>query len=339
MTHHSDNVQNWMHSNRLYEDNLFYYTLIIVFWFFVGLGPLGFELDGYSLKQNLFFNFLYYLFICVCMALCPFWFKLFFAKTHTAKREQEINHHLDELDQNERVEIETYLAQTGQLAMRPMQKWALVFLGSYFLFEVFFILAWVKDLSLVWQPEWVSACIEWAKSHVNIPPLNIDRDWFLLQIDEKEGWVYDKFYQNEVGFLNSTEGSSVLFYHCLRVFFYLPVLTAFCILLWRPLLWLGVGNINPEYINGFLSFIRACAWSIVMAFFFVVSSLYLLHFFDTHSIYIQNIGQWTSNFSVIMLCFFFSSMAVRFFAGWFLFWKRVFLFMKRWVNDNLGISF
>lgn len=324
MQNHSDIIHDWLASNQLYEENLFYYALIILVWFFVGFSFLGFELTGFSQAQNLFFNFIYYLIICVCMALCPFWFRLFFGKTHTAKREQELRQALDELDDDDRAEVEDYLNHTGQFVMRPFQRWALVFLGSYFLFEVFFISAWVKDMALVWQPDWVMGAVEWVRVQVDIPPLNIYEGWFMLEVDEKNGWLYDKFYKNEVGFLSSTEGGSVLFYHFIRVVFYIPVLTAFSILLWKPLLWLGIGNINPEYIEGFLSFIRACAWSIVMGFFFIVCLLYLLMNLDTNSVYIQNVGEWLSNFQIIIFCFFISSAAIRFFAGWFLFWKRLF---------------
>lgn len=170
MTNHSDTIHDWLISHRLYEDNLFYYTLIILVWFFIGFCFLGFEVNGFSQTQNLFFNFIFYLIICTMMALCPFWFKLFFAKTHTAKREQELQQALDELDGEDRAEVEAELAHTGGLAMRPIQRWSLVFLGSYFLFEVFFISAWVKDLALVWEPKWASMLIEWVRANTNLPP-------------------------------------------------------------------------------------------------------------------------------------------------------------------------
>lgn len=67
MPHHTDTIADWLVSNRLYEDNLFYYALIIC----IGFVFLGFEINGYSQAQNLFFNFVFYLFICTMMALCP----------------------------------------------------------------------------------------------------------------------------------------------------------------------------------------------------------------------------------------------------------------------------
>ncbi|WP_066800121.1 hypothetical protein [Moraxella oblonga] len=318
MPHHSDTIQDWLVSNRLYEDNLFYYALIICFWFFWGFAFLGFELEGFSLQQNLFFNFIFYLFICTMMALCSVWFKLFFGKTHTAKREQELNAHLNELDDEDRQEVIDYLTQTGGLAMRPVQRWALVFLGSYFLFEVFFISAWVKDMVLVWQPDWVMGIVEWVRNHVIIRPLNVDGAIFSL----KHGWVYKDF-TDDYELIHSTDGETILFYHFIRVFFYIPVLTTFSILLWRPLLWLGVGNINPEHIDGFSSFIRACAWSIVMGFFFFMTWFGLVIIIGKFSFNVQSIVQWLSNFYLMVGFFFFNAMAIRFFSGWIVFWKQI----------------
>ena len=55
----SQSIQAWMVSDNLHEEYLFFYIIIILVWFLLGLGTLGFELSGYSLKQNLFFNFVW----------------------------------------------------------------------------------------------------------------------------------------------------------------------------------------------------------------------------------------------------------------------------------------
>lgn len=324
MTHHSNNIQNWMHPNRLYEDNLFYYTLIIVFWFFVGFSLLGFELDGYSLKQNLFFNFLFYLFICFCMALCPFWFKLFFAKTHTAKREQEINHHLDELDQNERVEIETYLAQTGQLAMRPMQKWALVFLGSYFLFEVFFISAWVKDLQLIWQPKIIIYIIDFGITNTGIPPFNINRSLFMINIKHMPDYIQN-FYVTEFDLLNSMHGHTLILFRMIKVFLLPFVLASLFILLLKPLKQLDFNRINPNYNHNLWDFIWSISLSLIIMVMFAGSYLFLVMIIgdDFVNSLAQGKFQWLNTIPYYIFTY---SICLLFFKSiiyWIIFWKKI----------------
>ncbi|ULJ68776.1 hypothetical protein MIS45_08295 [Wielerella bovis] len=271
MPNHSDNIQDWIVSNRLYEDNLFYYALIICFWFFVGFSFLGFELEGFSLKQNLFFNFIYYLIICVCMALCPFWFRLFFWKTHTAKREQAINAYLDELDDGDRQEIIDYLDKIGQLAMRPTQRRALVFLGSYFLFEIFFISAWVKDLTLVWQPDWVMGIAEWIRANTTLPPLNVDRKLFMLDIHTSSSILLRQMYETEYDFLNSDFGIATLFFHFIRALNFFPILIAIYLVLSNVLGWVGLNKFKAEYQEiSFFSHVKKFLWLSFLTFFLLL---------------------------------------------------------------------
>ena len=260
MPHHTDTIADWLVSNRLYEDNLFYYALIICFWFFIGFAFLGFELEGFSLQQNLFFNFIYYLIICACMALCPFWFKLFFGKTHTAKREQELQQALDELDEYDRAEVEAELAHTGGLAMRPVQRWALVFLGSYFLFEVFFISAWVKDMALVWQPDWVMGIVEWVRENTDSRSLpdggslfdfssRIGRDDFLLN-----------YYQTETEFLASELGKSAMLFTFWKFISFFPIVFALMGAFGLMSGWLGIGAIKERSQTNLWGFIVSTAF-------------------------------------------------------------------------------
>ena len=260
MPHHTDTIADWLVSNRLYEDNLFYYALIICFWFFIGFIFLGFEINGYSQAQNLFFNFIYYLIICACMAFCPFWFKFFFSKTHTAKREQELHAHLDGLDDDDRQEVVAYLNETGQLAMRPAQRWALVFLGSYFLFEVFFISAWVKDMALVWQPDWVMGIVEWVRENTDSRSLpdggslfdfssRIGRDDFLLN-----------YYQTETEFLASELGKSAMLFTFWKFISFFPIVFALMGAFGLMSGWLGIGAIKERSQTNLWGFIVSTAF-------------------------------------------------------------------------------
>lgn len=318
MPHSYDTVQDWLVSNRLYEDSLFYYALIICFWFFWGFAFLGFELEGFSLQQNLFFNFIYYLFICTMMALCPVWFKLFFGKTHTAKREQELHAHLNELDDDDRQEVVAYLNETGQLAMRPTQKWALVFLGSYFLFEVFFISAWVKDLALVWEPRWASVLIEWAISHTNTPPLNVDRDLFGIDIKDDSFPIFG--YGTDAEFLQSKHGYALMLFHCFRAVAFFLILTCFYHLLWK---WVGssITSISPKNIDNIFKFMATSFLTFMM---FLMAIAVFFGFFEVvnvSNLYMQHKSSWINHFWLLIgylfiLCF------IRLAYDWYLFCRN-----------------
>ncbi|STZ00522.1 Uncharacterised protein [Moraxella lacunata] len=321
MPHHTDTIADWLVSNRLYEDNLFYYALIICFWFFIGFAFLGFELEGFSLQQNLFFNFVFYLFICTMMALCPVWFRLFFGKTHTAKREQELQQALDELDEYDRAEVEAELAHTGGLAMRPVQKWALIFLGSYFLFEVFFISAWVKDMALVWEPRWASVLIEWVRENTDFlsDKERIDRKLFSVYIKPSDTELY-QLYTSEREFLASSFGGATALFQVFRSFCFPLILFAFATIIWRPLDWLGGLSIDPRNIHSVGSFIFSSVATLVMTFFLLFSLYYFA--LQESAIMLLGIEFWKDKFSLNFV-FVFMILAIKFICGWFLFWRNI----------------
>ncbi|STZ00524.1 Uncharacterised protein [Moraxella lacunata] len=320
MPHHTDTIADWLVSNRLYEDNLFYYALIICFWFFIGFAFLGFELEGFSLQQNLFFNFVFYLFICTMMALCPFWFKFFFSKTHTAKREQELNAHLNELDDDDRQEVVAYLNETGQLAMRPAQRWALVFLGSYFLFEVFFISAWVKDMALVWEPRWASVLIEWVRENTDFlsDKERIDRKLFSVYIKPSDTELY-QLYTSEREFLASSFGGATALFQVFRSFCFPLILFAFATIIWRPLDWLGGLSIDPRNIHSVGSFIFSSVATLAMTLLFLSVIFYFI-FLDMSAVLLFDKQHWANSFSW-NFAFVFAILAIKFIYGWFLFWR------------------
>lgn len=298
MPHHPDTIADWLISKRLYEDNLFYYALIICFWFFIGFAFLGFELQGFSLQQNLFFNFVFYLFICTMMALCPFWFKLFFSKTHTAKREQELQQALDELDEYDRAEVEAELAHTGGLAMRPVQKWALIFLGSYFLFEVFFISAWVKDMALVWQPDWVMGIVEWVRANTNLPPLNVDRKLFILDIGSSSDKILHTMYNSEIEFLNSEFGKSALFFHFVRFIGVPCIIIAINLSFLGIIGWSGLNKFKHSHNGDLFSFLKSYLWTSFLAFFCALmmwGGILLVQSVDISAEMSMNIVMWLDN--------------------------------------------
>lgn len=256
------------------------------------------------------------------MALCPFWFKLFFGRTHTAKREQELNTHLDKLDDEDRQEVIDYLSQTGQLAMRPVQRWALVFLGSYFLFEVFFISAWVKDMALVWEPKWASALIEWVRANTDfVSDEGVNHQLFAIYFSSKMD-VFREMYASERALVFSDFGGAVALFQIFRGACFFIILLALTMVIWRPLEWLGVSGINPQNIHSFRSFMSSSIGTLVITFLSIPIIDYFAMSLSASSKLLLGISYWMDAF-FWNFGFVFIIIAIKLICGWIVFWKRV----------------
>ena len=260
---HPQSVLSWMASERLYEEYLFFYILILVFWGAVGLFSFGFELSGYSLQRNLLFNFIWFLILATAMAYTPFWYRLVFGtNARLQRRTQEVQQQIEAIeDPIKREAIKQHIANDGGLAPRKLQKWSLIFLGWCALFELFFISAWVKDLMLIWQPVWIQWIIEFMTANLNLPPLNIDRKFFDLYLKNS---ILAKQFTDEQAFLASPLGDVALVFQFWRTLSFFPILAAFIILLWKPIDWLGMTRLDPRYINGVAKFIWCSVISLFM---------------------------------------------------------------------------
>lgn len=324
-TQTTENVYDWMRSNRLYEESLFFYLLIIAFWVFVGLFTLGFELEGNNQVQNLAYNFYHFLALAGCMALTPVIYKLIFNRGSIQKRTDEINEKLATIaDPVQRNAIQNHLANTGALAPRRLQTWALVFLGWCCLFEIFFISSWVKDLALVWQPEWVNAVIEWVRVNTTLPPLNEDRKVFLLDIKgtpvSEIETVIKNTYESDRIFLDSPFGKTCLFYHAWHALSFFPILIASIICLWQLIGWTGASNLESKKgIKGYL-------WLIVITFFMTLMffgallALFLAITYRAGSV--TGLAGWIHNFW-INIGYVFIIITIRLYVNWFVFFKNL----------------
>lgn len=317
----ADNPQNvlqWMASERLYEEYLFFYILILVFWAAVGFFSFGFEIEGYSQPENLFVNFLLFLLLATAMALTPFWYRLIFGtQARLERRTQEIYEQVEKIaDEEKRKTILRYLERDGALPPRRLQKWCLIILGWCAIFELFFISAWVKDLQLIWQPEWIKSIIAWMENHINTPPLNQDRKFFYITIDSNN--FLSKFFSSEKEFLESSYGSSVMVFHFFRFFENCIILFCLCILLWDLSDWLGMKRVVPRTVNinsflgGFLFFVLSFSLIVFsIIFFFIGTSLKIFMGIEHTSFIVINKSTWINSFWInILLVFMFFSIKI-----------------------------
>lgn len=332
-TDNSENVLQWMASNRLYENYVFAYVLILSAWVILGLLTFGFELDGYSLQANLLFNFLWFLALALLAALTPLWHRLIWGKKAAAhNRREEIEHAAQSIkDESLRADVMQYVAANGGLPPNRLQIWALIFMACYFLFELFFISAWVKDWALVWQPAWVEGMIDWVRSHTSLPP---HESYKLFEVtfgghdsSNEEQFIARQF-GSEQAFLDSSLGRVALLFHFLRVIIFFPMLGAWMIVFWQVLGWTGMNRLNPSAIGGIKSFL----WLAFISFFMILMTYacYLILIEDVSYKVGMVMGKvyWMHNFWLNCI-FFFAMIGIRLAVSWLFLIKNGLVYLYR----------
>lgn len=323
----AQSILHWMASERLYEEYLFFYLLIIVFWGFVGLFSFGFELSGYSLEQNLFFNFIWFLTLAIAMAFTPVWYRLIFGrKARLLRRNEEIQQQIEAIeDPVKREAIKQHIANDGGLAPRTSQKWSLIFLGWCALFEMFFVSSWVRDLALIWQPEWVSDVIDWVR--VNTIDLTTQgpevQKLFLIKLNgsEQNAAMLKQMFENEQVFLNSPFGEACLLYHAWHVLSFLPILIASIICLWQLIGWTGSNSLEAK--KGIKGYIWLAVITFFMTLMLIGGSGIILMDVGYRAGSVTGLAGWIHDFW-LHIAYFFIIIALRFYANWFFIFRNIF---------------
>lgn len=241
MPHHTDTIKDWIMSNRLYEVHIFYYTLIIIFWVIVGFVSLGFEIGSFSSTQNLLLNFVWYLTVCLLMITSL----IIFCNTYEANKykryldtlEREIE---EKLTDEEKEIVCDLIQEQGHTLPTNKQRYALLFVGCYALFELFVVSAWIKDMTLIWQPDWVLAIIEWVKSNSTVVSVSANGGSFFSfnAFITKSNLLYD-YYQDGKLFLNSELGKSAMFMSFIKLISFVPVIYSLCLVFWKMFGWIS----------------------------------------------------------------------------------------------------
>lgn len=285
-----DDIEEWLMEHHLYADDLFYYALIICVWFFIGASFLGVEFLALTQTQNFFINALWYLMICGCMALCPLWFHLFLKKRHLNHQNNLLSQKLNELNDHDRQAVIDYLDDFGFIK-RPIQTWALVFLGAYFLFEVFFIMAWVKDMVLVWQPDWATALIEWVRANTDfVSDKGVNHQLFAIRIKSNDTELY-QLYTSEREFLASDFGGATALFQVFRTFCFPLLILSMISIFWKDLVH-GLHEIDPRYGSYFFASIGGMAMNFLsLGFIF-----YFCHSLNETAKLLLGISYWIDNF-------------------------------------------
>ena len=314
-------VAEWQHTSYLYEECLFFYGIITGLWWFISIFAISARLPDVSLMTYFWTKFAIMLFFCIIMCFPAFWYRLIFGKNaYLFREERKYQSILNQADESNRATIKAILHENGGRLFNRTEQIALGFLFSMILFQFFCGYIWVgKNKTLIWQPEWVTACIDWVRSYVNTEPYYKSGRWGLFEFqfgDSPIEQALKQEYGTEVQFLQSPKGHALLFQHFIRTITFIPTIAAICIVLWQPFQFMGNGDKDPSNIHSIMGFIRACAWSIVMGFFFLLFYLILINDVNRY---------WQDDYNPLIIpgYYFFIALAVRFFSGWLIFWKRV----------------
>jgi len=322
----NESIQEWITSNRLYEEYFFYYLLICLFWFFVGLFSIGIRIPVFNDMQNLAFNTVWFLILCVALSIPKFWYFLIKGRhgqlfQATAKVYETLDS-IEDIEQKEQVHKQ--ITSNGKLPPNRLETLSLAFLFAFILFDILYTRCWIRDLSLVWQPDWVNMCIGWVHNNLSMPPISEDRQIFNLWFDDGHNdTVLKEYFGDEWAFLASPFGDAAMFYHFIRVMMFVPILAALSIVLWKPLRWLGMQQIDPRNIHSVMSFLRSCAWSLIFAFFMAIGMWGFLTNTTWFTLGLIDQEAWFDNLYINGL-YLFIVFGIRFFYGWLIFWKNIF---------------
>lgn len=322
----NESIQEWITSNRLYEEYLFFYLLICLFWFFVGLFSIGIRIPVFNDMQNLAFNTVWFLILCVALSIPKFWYFLIKGRHgQLFQATAKVYETLDSIeDIGQREQVHKQITSNGKLPPNRLETLSLAFLFAFILFDILYTRCWIRDLSLVWQPEWVNACIGWVHNNLSMPPISEDRQIFNLWFDDGHNdTVLKEYFGDEWAFLASPFGDAAMFYHFIRVMMFVPILAALSIVLWKPLKWLGMQQIDPRNIHSVMSFLRSCAWSLIFGFFMAIGMWGFLTNTTWFTLGLIDQEAWFHNLYINGL-YIFIVFGIRFFYGWFVFWKNNF---------------
>ena len=267
MPNSSHSTHDWVMSNRLYEVHIFYYILIITFWIIVGGSSLGFEIGDFGLQANLLFNFIWYLVLCLLMVVNLIFFyhayEVHKYQRYLAALEQEIE---EKLTDDEKEIVWDLIQEQGHTLPTNKQRYALLFVGCYALFELFIVSSWIKDMTLVWQPDWVLAIIEWVKSDARLKTVSESGGLFAFSAFIIDSDLLYNYYQDGRLFLNSELGKSAMFISFIKLVSIVPIVYSLCLVFWQMFGWISGNHLMRRASSEIWGFIWVSALVLFMSF-------------------------------------------------------------------------
>lgn len=137
----NESIQEWMTSDRLYEEYLLFYLLICLFWFFVGLFSISIRIPVFNDIQNLILNSIWFLLLCVALSIPKFWYRLIKGKNaYLFQATAKVYEKLDSIDDvQQKKQALKQVAVNGKLPPNRLETLSLAFLFAFVLFDLLYI--------------------------------------------------------------------------------------------------------------------------------------------------------------------------------------------------------
>ena len=159
------------------------------------------------------------------------------------------------------------------------------------------------------------------KENINLPPLNVDRKLFLLNIHSSSSTLLRELYETEMQFLNSEFGITTSFFHFIKALNFAPILIAVYLLLSNIIGWAGINRFNADHQEiSFFSSLKKFLWLSFLMFFLFIMVLggfgKIFMDIETTAEILINITAWVDNFFLnIGYAFFIIALSVT--VSWF----------------------
>lgn len=285
----------WAMQHMPYQEYLVRHIIMMTAVLWLGSQTLGFEFAGYSDMQNFLLNFAWYVFLAIVIFCCPMihrWVIDRFFPDSPYESENFIERISDEQLQEQ---VANYFYEHDKLPPNTLQNSALSILFCIWLFEVFFVLAWVKGVgverTLIWQPEWVQELAMWVRNNTDVKPFSPnDHGAFLFSS------TYTDYSAQELFHKPIADAAMVL--HFFRLCFILPIGICLATFMWKFLFFMGSGDLETKQKSG----IGSKIWAMVAMFvtlFVAVAALVMYAFsIDESALGAFKVADETSNFWV-----------------------------------------
>lgn len=239
----------WAMSHMPYHEFRMRHIIMMCALLWLGSQTFGFELAGFSDNQNFLLNFAWYLCLATLIFCCPMIYRFvidhFFPNSlHSSERFIECI-----ADETIQEQVADYYAEYGKLPPNRIQNSALAILFCIWLFEVFFVLAWVKGVgmsverTLIWQPEWVRDIAAWIKNNTDIRPFSPNDHGAFLFSSFYADYSAQELFQKPLA-----DAAFVL--HFFRLCFLLPIGICLVAVLWKTLFSMGAGHLEYKQKKG-----------------------------------------------------------------------------------------
>lgn len=147
----------------------------------------------------------------------------------------------------------------------------LLFVGCYALFELFIVSSWIRDMTLVWQPNWVLAIIEWVKSDARLVSVSENRGGlFAFSAFVLDNNLLYNYFQDGKDFLNSELGKSAMFISFIKLVSIVPIVYSLCLVFWQMFGWISGDHLMRRASSEIWGFIWVSALVLFMNFIMLV---------------------------------------------------------------------